>query len=153
MQLLNIVLPLLLAGLVSAQAQCFDDLDCLFSGIENAKCAKATNTDLLGAAAPCQRPSWIRADPLCRHGATFLKTPLSRREGLPSLPPPLLVRCAAERAKLQSFKGYARARDFFRGMCNAGQQFPRGTAVFINLGSAIAYMCNYDVDNRCWRQV
>lgn len=31
MQLLNIVLPLLLAGLVSAQAQCFDDLDCLFS--------------------------------------------------------------------------------------------------------------------------
>ncbi|KAI6296904.1 hypothetical protein ACKVWC_000308 [Pyricularia oryzae] len=54
MQLLNIVLPLLLAGLVSAQAQCFDDLDCLFSGIENAKCAKATNTDLLGT---CKGPA------------------------------------------------------------------------------------------------
>ncbi|KAH9436005.1 hypothetical protein MCOR02_004915 [Pyricularia oryzae] len=79
--------------------------------------------------------------------------PHSRREDPPSLPPPLLVLCAAERAKLQSFKGYARARDFFRGMCNAGQQFPRGTTVFINLGSAMAYMCNYDVDNRCWRQV
>ncbi|QBZ53664.1 hypothetical protein PoMZ_09352 [Pyricularia oryzae] len=74
--------------------------------------------------------------------------PHSRREDPPSLPPPLLVLCAAERAKLQSFKGYARARDFFRGMCNAGQQFPRGTTVFINLGSAMAYMCNYDVDNR-----
>ncbi|KAH9436006.1 hypothetical protein MCOR02_004916 [Pyricularia oryzae] len=52
MQFLNIVLPFLLAGLVSAQAQCFDDLDCLFSGIENAKCAKATNTDLLGYETP-----------------------------------------------------------------------------------------------------
>lgn len=89
-------------------------------------------------------PAPIRADPLGRHGATFLKTPLSA--GGPSVTP---AAAAAERAKLQSFKGYARARDFFRGICNAGQQFPRGAAVFINMGSAMAYMCNYDVDNRC----
>ncbi|TLD08138.1 hypothetical protein PspLS_11971 [Pyricularia sp. CBS 133598] len=52
MQLLNIILPFLLAGLASAQAQCFDDLDCLLSGVQNAKCTKGAATDLLGYETP-----------------------------------------------------------------------------------------------------
>ena len=47
---------------------------------------------------------------------------------------------------------FATAKARLQEECDKGKMYPRGQAIFFTEGRAMAYFCNYDAENRCWRR-
>jgi len=44
------------------------------------------------------------------------------------------------------------AKGLFESLCESDRMYPARNAVIITQGRVIAYMCNYNADNRCWSE-
>jgi hypothetical protein len=71
---------------------------------------------------------------------------ITRRQ--PNLPSPS-VNCHD-----RSYNGgdYEVAKRAFNDNCDKGTYYPSNYALWYTAGSAIAYLCNYESSNRCWRK-
>ncbi|EJT71303.1 hypothetical protein GGTG_10562 [Gaeumannomyces tritici R3-111a-1] len=84
---------------------------------------------------------------------TALPAAVSRRLAARQQNPPALaspqVQCKAGYVNVAEF---ATARAAFNDLCDRAQSYPANVGIVVAQGSALAYMCNYDGSNRCWRQ-
>ena len=77
--------------------------------------------------------------------------PLSTRQG-GGAPPPLekpKTTCGNKDLNRDDFNS---AKESFTKLCDDPKQYAARNAIIITQGGAIAYMCNYAAENRCWRQ-
>lgn len=47
-------------------------------------------------------------------------------------------------------KDYDSAFRVFNTICDRGEHYAANTSMVVSAGTAIAYLCNYDAENRCW---
>ena len=70
------------------------------------------------------------------------------RRAPPKLPSPT-VNCHDRSLNIGDFSA---AYNAFNNMCDSGEFYPANSAQWVTVGSAVAYMCNYEESSRCWRE-
>jgi hypothetical protein len=73
---------------------------------------------------------------------------LPRQSSPPPLPNPRAT-CGANNLNRSNFLV---VKEIFNTMCDAAQQYRPNQAIVMTAGTSIAYMCNFNGTNRCWRQ-
>ncbi|KAH8878815.1 hypothetical protein GQ53DRAFT_834654 [Thozetella sp. PMI_491] len=77
------------------------------------------------------------------------ENPYSRRQQGPPTLPTSQAKCGTGGTIANTF---ATAKASLQSECDRGDTYPKRTAIVFKSGNAVAYFCNFDAANRCWRQ-
>jgi hypothetical protein len=80
------------------------------------------------------------------HGS--LVAAVSARQG--TAPPLPSTQTTCRGAELESRADFDSARQLFESYCNTYRTYSNNTAVLVRVNTAIAYICNFVYDDRCW---